>query len=81
MVFYGSFGVVSLGILAYRIKQFFEGRDDKPYYRGYYDVVRPSDSVALEWKLPTDYPAPYLSNRENLSWETYKKDYGYKAKI
>lgn len=81
MIFFSTFGVACVGLTVYRTKQLMDGRDEKPYYRGYYDIVRPSDTVALEWKLPTDYPARYLTNRENVNWQTYDKDYGYKAKI
>uniref|UniRef100_A0AC35TP41 NADH dehydrogenase [ubiquinone] 1 alpha subcomplex subunit 4 n=1 Tax=Rhabditophanes sp. KR3021 TaxID=114890 RepID=A0AC35TP41_9BILA len=81
MAFYSTFGVVSVGLFGYRIKQYLEGRDEKPYYRGYYDIVRPSDPIALQWRTPTDYPAPYLTNRENVNWETVDRDYGYKSKI
>ncbi|CEF62434.1 Hypothetical protein SRAE_1000070700 [Strongyloides ratti] len=81
MVAYSTLGVASLLMGGYRLKQYFDGRDEKPYYRGYYDVVRPSDTIALEWRVPTDYPAPYLTNRENVNWKTTDKDYGYKAKI
>ncbi|KAF1760000.1 hypothetical protein GCK72_008246 [Caenorhabditis remanei] len=33
---------------------------EKPYYRGYYDVVRSDDPIALNWRKPEEYPAPYL---------------------
>uniref|UniRef100_A0A0N4Z1A5 Uncharacterized protein n=1 Tax=Parastrongyloides trichosuri TaxID=131310 RepID=A0A0N4Z1A5_PARTI len=81
MAFYSTFGVASLVICGYRLNQYLNGRDEKPYYRGFYDVVRPSDPVALEWKVPTEYPAPYLTNRENERWDTLDKDYGYKSNI
>lgn len=53
----------------------------KPYYRGRYQVVRPDDPIALNWRPPSDYPPRYLSNRENHSYESVAKDYGWTAKI
>lgn len=52
-----------------------------PYYRGFYDVVRPSDPAALQWRVPEDYPAYYLTNRDVQQASTYKRDYGWESKL
>ncbi|CAB3402792.1 unnamed protein product [Caenorhabditis bovis] len=58
-IFYATFGVATLFIGAYKFKKYLND-SDKPYYRGYYDVVRPNDPIALNWRKPEEYPAPYL---------------------
>ncbi|KAI6183875.1 hypothetical protein M3Y97_00535600 [Aphelenchoides bicaudatus] len=41
----------------------------RPYYRGYYDVVRPDHELVHSWRVPEEYPAYYLSNRRADSWK------------
>ncbi|VDM78765.1 unnamed protein product [Strongylus vulgaris] len=59
-IMYSTFGLAGVIIAIYKLSKYgTEG--GKPYYRGYYDVVRPNDPIALSWRKPEDYPAPYLS--------------------
>uniref|UniRef100_A0A1I7ZDW4 NADH dehydrogenase [ubiquinone] 1 alpha subcomplex subunit 4 n=1 Tax=Steinernema glaseri TaxID=37863 RepID=A0A1I7ZDW4_9BILA len=77
---YSTFGVAAAIIAAYKVNKY--GTEGiQPYYRGRYDIVRTDNPVALNWRVPEEYPAPYLSNRDNVDYSTYKRDYGYKAAI
>ncbi|VDN51712.1 unnamed protein product [Dracunculus medinensis] len=91
-----TFGVGGLVAFAYKISIYSDEKVTRPYYRGSYEVVRPDDPLALIWRKPElhyifrlfegfqtfqDYPAPYLSNRENATSASYKKDYGWRANI
>ncbi|KAI1716523.1 hypothetical protein DdX_07583 [Ditylenchus destructor] len=52
----------------------------RPYYRYKYEVRRPDDPLSLAWRTPEDYPAYYQSNRDNVDWSTYHRDYGFNSK-
>ncbi|CAO4371826.1 hypothetical protein L5515_005506 [Caenorhabditis briggsae] len=58
-IFYATFGTATLLIGGYKMKKYLT-ESEKPYYRGYYDVVRSDDPIALNWRKPEEYPAPYL---------------------
>uniref|UniRef100_A0A915ATR5 Uncharacterized protein n=2 Tax=Parascaris univalens TaxID=6257 RepID=A0A915ATR5_PARUN len=75
---FSTFGVVTVIVAVYKIRKY--GTEGvQPYYRGHYEVVRPNDPIALNWRPPEDYPAPYLTNRDNSCAATYKRDYGWKS--
>ncbi|KHN77171.1 Uncharacterized protein K12H4.5 [Toxocara canis] len=75
---FSTFGVAAAAVIVYKLRKY--GTEGvQPYYRGQYEVVRPNDPIALNWRPPEDYPAPYLSNRENSSAATYRRDYGWKS--
>ncbi|TKR79802.1 hypothetical protein L596_013969 [Steinernema carpocapsae] len=78
--FFSTFGVAATIIAAYKINKY-GLYGIQPYYRGRYDITRPDDPIALNWRVPEEYPAHYLSNRENVDYSTYKRDYGHKAAI
>ncbi|EYC12193.1 hypothetical protein Y032_0048g1661 [Ancylostoma ceylanicum] len=60
-IMYATFGLAAVIMGAYKLNKYgTEG--EKPWYRGYYDVVRPNDPIALNWRKPEEYPAPYLSD-------------------
>ncbi|CAD6188644.1 unnamed protein product [Caenorhabditis auriculariae] len=60
-IFYATFGLASVVMGAYKLQKF--GTEGvKPWYRSYYDVVRPDDPVLKTWRKPEEYPAPYLSD-------------------
>uniref|UniRef100_A0A0N5A8N3 Uncharacterized protein n=1 Tax=Syphacia muris TaxID=451379 RepID=A0A0N5A8N3_9BILA len=80
VVFGGTFGVAGVIIAAYKLWKY-GTRGVKPWHRGYYDVVRPDDVRALGWRTPEDYPAPYLTNRQNKGPKYYKRDYGWKSEL
>ena len=54
---------------------------ERPYYRGQYDIVRPDHRRALEWRVPEEYPARYLTNRETEGGLSFKRDYGFNQKL
>ncbi|VDO68078.1 unnamed protein product [Haemonchus placei] len=60
-IMYSTFGLATVVMAIYKLYKFIN-LDERPYYRGYYDVVRPNDPIALNWRKPEDYPAPYLSD-------------------
>uniref|UniRef100_A0AC34RLL4 Uncharacterized protein n=1 Tax=Panagrolaimus sp. JU765 TaxID=591449 RepID=A0AC34RLL4_9BILA len=77
---YLTFGLVGVAAIIYKLNKY--GINGvPPYYRGRYEVVRPDDPRALNWRVPTDYPAPYLTNRENVEYNTVAKDYGWTLKL
>ncbi|GMR32156.1 hypothetical protein PMAYCL1PPCAC_02351, partial [Pristionchus mayeri] len=61
-IFYSTFGLASAVLLVYKL-QGASAEGPKPWYRGYYSVVRPDDPIAVNWRKPEDYPAPYLSSK------------------
>ncbi|CAI4226767.1 unnamed protein product [Auanema sp. JU1783] len=61
-IFFSTFGLATLIIAGYKLQNF-SAEGAKPWYRGYYDVVRPNDPIALNWRKPEEYPAPYLSSK------------------
>ncbi len=50
-----------------------------PYYRNHYEVRRPDDPVSLHWRLPEEYPAYYVTNRQEQRAFQYERDYGWKS--
>ncbi|CAI2349142.1 unnamed protein product [Caenorhabditis sp. 36 PRJEB53466] len=58
-IFYATFGVATVILGGFKLNKYLTN-NEKPYYRGYYDVVRSNDPVALNWRKPEEYPAPYL---------------------
>ncbi|KAL3990530.1 hypothetical protein ACH3XW_32160 [Acanthocheilonema viteae] len=64
-------------IVMYDIWKYGAGYDSMPYYRKYYHVVRPDDPIAVKWRPPEDYPAPFETNRANRWPISYWKDYGF----
>uniref|UniRef100_A0A7E4V0A8 NADH-ubiquinone oxidoreductase subunit n=1 Tax=Panagrellus redivivus TaxID=6233 RepID=A0A7E4V0A8_PANRE len=79
-VAYSTFGLAGVIAVIYKLNKYgFDGV--QPYYRNRYEVVRPDDPRALNWRLPEDYPAPYITNRDNLDYSTVAKDYGWTSKI
>ncbi|KAK6022334.1 hypothetical protein OSTOST_11975 [Ostertagia ostertagi] len=60
-IMYSTFGVATVIIGIYKFRKYLN-LDERPYYRGYYDVVRSDDPLAKTWRKPEDYPAPYLSD-------------------
>ncbi|KAK5969042.1 Mitochondrial Ribosomal Protein Large [Trichostrongylus colubriformis] len=60
-IMFATFGTASFFIAIYKIRKYLS-MDMRPYYRGYYDVVRSDDPLAKTWRKPEDYPAPYLSD-------------------
>ncbi|GMT04601.1 hypothetical protein PENTCL1PPCAC_26775 [Pristionchus entomophagus] len=61
-IFYATFGVASAVLLVAKLRNV-TAEGPKPWYRGYYSVVRPDDPIAVNWRKPEDYPAPYLSTK------------------
>ncbi|KAE9420508.1 hypothetical protein Angca_003051, partial [Angiostrongylus cantonensis] len=61
-IMYSSVGLAGLVIGIYKLHKYGIFNIDRPYYRGYYDVVRPNDPIAINWRKPEEYPAPYLSD-------------------
>uniref|UniRef100_A0A915E2U3 Uncharacterized protein n=1 Tax=Ditylenchus dipsaci TaxID=166011 RepID=A0A915E2U3_9BILA len=47
----------------------------QPYYRYRYEVRRPDDPIVVNWRPPTDYPPPYLSNPETKSYKEYLRGF------
>uniref|UniRef100_A0A914XCN3 Uncharacterized protein n=1 Tax=Plectus sambesii TaxID=2011161 RepID=A0A914XCN3_9BILA len=80
VVYGATYGLVGAICCLYKLYAWGD-RGPAPYYRNSYQVVRPDDPSALRIRPPADYPPPYLSNRENEAWYTYKRDYGYEAKL
>ncbi|VDK72093.1 unnamed protein product [Litomosoides sigmodontis] len=64
-------------IVIYDIYKYGVGYDSMPYYRNYYHVVRPDDPIAVKWRPPEDYPAPFETNRANRWPTSYWRDYGF----
>ncbi|KAF8382650.1 hypothetical protein PRIPAC_71792 [Pristionchus pacificus] len=61
-IFWSTFGTAAFALLAYRIS-YATAEGPRPWYRGYYSVVRPDDPIAINWRKPEEYPAPYLSTK------------------
>uniref|UniRef100_A0A914EGD5 Uncharacterized protein n=1 Tax=Acrobeloides nanus TaxID=290746 RepID=A0A914EGD5_9BILA len=71
---YSTYGVIGLAAMCYHLGKdgiFQEHR--MPYYRRYYEVVRPNDPIALNRRPPEDYPPPWLS-KNAFKPKTIKKD-------
>ncbi|WKX91141.1 hypothetical protein Q1695_009742 [Nippostrongylus brasiliensis] len=60
-IMYATFGLATVIMAAYKLNKY-GITEQKPYYRGYYDVVRSDDPLAKSWRKPEEYPAPYLSS-------------------
>ncbi|VDL77441.1 unnamed protein product [Nippostrongylus brasiliensis] len=60
-IMYATFGLATVVMAAYKLNKY-GITEQKPYYRGYYDVVRSDDPLAKSWRKPEEYPAPYLSS-------------------
>ncbi|KAE9554189.1 hypothetical protein FO519_002610 [Halicephalobus sp. NKZ332] len=77
---YCTFGLAGLLACIHKINKY--GINGiQPYYRSRYEVVRPDDPKALNWRVPEEYPPEYLTNRENYSYDSVAKDYGWTARI
>ncbi|KJH51123.1 hypothetical protein DICVIV_02682 [Dictyocaulus viviparus] len=63
-IVFSTFGLAGIVITALKFPRYGDNifGTAKPYYRGYYDVVRPDDPIAINWRKPEDYPPPYLTD-------------------
>jgi len=46
-----------------------------PFYRNHYECRRPDDAVAMNWRLPEEYPAYYVTKRESEYTIPFIQDY------
>ncbi|VDK22922.1 unnamed protein product [Anisakis simplex] len=56
---FSTFGVAGAVVFVYKVRKY--GTEGiQPYYRGHYEVVRPSDPVALNWRPPEVILSPFI---------------------
>uniref|UniRef100_A0A914HZ16 Uncharacterized protein n=1 Tax=Globodera rostochiensis TaxID=31243 RepID=A0A914HZ16_GLORO len=76
--FYGWCMVLTVGTISFGTKFYFAGWpnyygcgwSNKPYYREYFEVRRPNDPAVLKWRLPEEYPADFVTNRQGNRFPT-----------